>query len=117
LFGALDKAVVLVEDAPGLFLGRTVGSIVNEAMIAVQEGVASADDVDVAMRLGTNYPVGPIAWGREIGGARVSRILRALAAAEGEEFAPHRSLWLLDADDEESEAPIPEPSAAPTLLG
>lgn len=117
LFGALDRAVVLVEDVPGLFLGRTVGSIVNEAMIAVQEGVACADDVDVAMRLGTNYPVGPIAWGREIGGARISRVLRALAAAEGEEFGPHRSLWLLDADDEESADPIPEPSVAPTLPG
>ncbi len=117
LFGALDKAVVLVEDVPGLFLGRTVGSIVNEAMIAVQEGVASADDVDVAMRLGTNYPVGPIAWGREIGGARISRILRALAAAEGEEFGPHRSLWLLDTDDDESEPPVPDLPPASILPG
>jgi hypothetical protein len=48
------------------------------------------------MRLGANYPIGPIAWGREIGGARISRILRRLADAEGEAFAPHRSLWMLD---------------------
>jgi 3-hydroxybutyryl-CoA dehydrogenase len=103
-FGALGKSVVLVEDLPGLFLGRTVGSIVNEAIVAVGEEVASADDVETAMRLGANYPIGPIAWGREIGGARVRRILKRLAEAEGEAFAPHRSLWMLDV----AETPAPE---------
>jgi 3-hydroxybutyryl-CoA dehydrogenase len=104
LFGALGKGVVLVEDVPGLFLGRTIGSIVNEALIAVAEEVASAEDVDTAMRLGANYPIGPIAWGREIGGARLTRILKRLAEAEGDAFAPHRSLWMLDV----AESPQPE---------
>jgi 3-hydroxybutyryl-CoA dehydrogenase len=99
-FGSLGKGAVLVEDVPGLFLGRTIGSIVNEAIVAVGEGVASADDVDVAMRLGAGYPTGPIAWGREIGGERVKRILNRLARAEGDAFAPHRSLWILDVPDE-----------------
>ncbi len=98
-FERLHKRVVLVAPAPGLVLGRIVGSIVNEAVIAVHEGVASAEDVDLAMRLGTNYPLGPIAWGREIGGARIARILRALAAEEGPDFGPHRALWLLDLDE------------------
>jgi len=102
-FEAVGKVVVLVEDVPGLFLGRVVGSIVNEAMIAVAEDVASPDDVDLAMQLGVNYPRGPIEWGREIGGARIARILQRLAGAEGEEFAPHRSLWVLDAPPEGSE--------------
>jgi 3-hydroxybutyryl-CoA dehydrogenase len=107
LFAALGKGVVLLEDAPGLFLGRVVGSIVNEAAIAVHENVASPDDVDSAMRLGANYPIGPIAWGREIGGARLTRILKRLAAAEGEAFAPHRSLWVLDVEEApEQEASI-----------
>ena len=66
----------------------------------MQEDVASPDDVDIAMRLGANYPIGPIAWGREIGGARMTRILQRLADAEGEAFAPHRSLWVLDVQDE-----------------
>ncbi|HMF29227.1 MAG TPA: 3-hydroxyacyl-CoA dehydrogenase family protein, partial [Candidatus Cybelea sp.] len=106
LFATLGKGAVLVEDSPGLFLGRTVGSIVNEAMIAVAEEVASADDVDTAMRLGANYPIGPVAWGREIGGARIARILKRLADEEGEAFAPHRSLWMLDL------APNPEAEEA-----
>jgi hypothetical protein len=52
------------------------------------------------MTLGVNYPRGPITWGRSIGGARIARILTRLAAVEGEAFTPHRSLWVLDADDE-----------------
>jgi 3-hydroxybutyryl-CoA dehydrogenase len=101
LFEAIGKRVVLVEDHPGLFLGRTIGSIVNEAVYAVQENVASPADVDLAMRLGTNYPLGPITWGREIGGDRVVRILQRLAGAEGAAFAPHRALWVLDVQDED----------------
>ncbi len=66
--------------------------------------MASADDVDTAMRLGANYPIGPIAWGREIGGARIQRILKRLADAEGEAFAPHRSLWMLDVAEEPPDA-------------
>ena len=104
LFGSLGKGAVLVEDAPGLFLGRTVASIVNEAIVAVAEEIASPDDVDLAMRLGANYPLGPIAWGREIGGARIARILRRLAHAEGDAFAPHRSLWMLDVEETPAEA-------------
>jgi 3-hydroxybutyryl-CoA dehydrogenase len=103
LFANLGKAVILVEDVTGLFLGRTVGSIVNEAMVTVAEHVAAPEDVDTALVLGANYPRGPIAWGREIGGARIARILRRLTEAEGEAFAPHRSLWVLDLEPEATE--------------
>lgn len=106
VFEAIGKGVVLVADVPGLFLGRMVGSIVNEAVMAVHGEVATPDDIDVAMRLGTNYPIGPIAWGREIGGARIARILQRLAASEGSAFAPHRSLWVLDVEEEGPDEPI-----------
>ncbi len=101
LFEAVGKRVVLVGNSPGLFLGRTIGSIVNEAVCVVQEEIATPDDVDLAMRLGTNYPLGPIAWGREIGGDRVVRILQRLAGAEGAAFAPHRALWVLDVESDQ----------------
>jgi 3-hydroxybutyryl-CoA dehydrogenase len=101
LFESIGKRVVLVGNSPGLFLGRTVGSIVNEAVCAVQDDVATPNDVDLAMRLGTNYPLGPIAWGREIGGDRVVRILQRLAGAEGAAFAPHRALWVLDVESDQ----------------
>ncbi len=115
-FECLGRRTVIVRDLPGLFLGRLVGSIVNEAMIAVSEGVADPLEIDLAMRLGTNYPLGPIAWGREIGGARLTRILNRLAAAEGKEYAPHRSLRLLDvADETEVRAGSYEPEGRPVL--
>jgi 3-hydroxybutyryl-CoA dehydrogenase len=101
LFESIGRRVALVENQPGLFLGRTIGSIVNEAVCVVQENIATADDVDLAMRLGTNYPQGPIQWGREIGGDRIVRILQRLAGAEGAAFAPHRALWVLDVQDEQ----------------
>lgn len=106
LFESLGRGVVLVEDVPGLFLGRVVGSIVNEAVSVVYDEIATPDDVDTAMRLGTNYPIGPIAWGREIGGARVSRILQRLATFEGDAYAPHRSLWVLDVEQEGATEPV-----------
>jgi len=101
VFDSVGKRVVLLGDTPGLFLGRTIGSIVNEAVYAVQEEVATPDDVDLAMRLGTNYPLGPIAWGREIGADRIARILQRLAGAEGAAFSPHRALWVLDVESEQ----------------
>jgi len=108
LFASIGKAAVLIEDVPGLFLGRVVGSIVNEAMIAVAEEVATPEDVDTAMQLGANYPRGPIAWGRGIGGARLRRILKRLADVEGEQFAAHRSLWVLDVAETEQTPEIPQ---------
>jgi len=99
LFEAIGRSVVLVSNRAGLFLGRMIGSIVNEAIALVEEGAASAEDIDLAMRLGTNYPQGPIAWGREIGGDRIVRILQRVAGAEGSAFAPHRALWVLDAQE------------------
>ena len=48
-------------------LARTVAMLVNEAVDLVARGDASAEDVDIAMVLGTRYPRGPIEWGREIG--------------------------------------------------
>ncbi|HEY9086053.1 MAG TPA: 3-hydroxyacyl-CoA dehydrogenase NAD-binding domain-containing protein [Candidatus Tyrphobacter sp.] len=109
MFEAIGHGVALVANVPGLFLGRVVGGIVNEAVAAVHEGVASAEDVDTAMKLGTNYPLGPIEWGREIGGGRIARILRRLAEREGEAFLPNRTLWVLDVEDRSQVEAMEEP--------
>lgn len=103
IFESIGRSVVLVENRAGLFLGRTVGSIVNEAVYVVQEEIATPQDVDLAMRLGTNYPRGPIEWGQAIGGDRVARMLQRLAAEEGPGFGPSRALWVLDAQPQEEE--------------
>jgi 3-hydroxybutyryl-CoA dehydrogenase len=58
---------------------RTVGCIVNEAALALGDAVATADDIDLAMKLGTSYPKGPLAWGEELGPAKIVTMLRDLA--------------------------------------
>ncbi len=70
---------------PGLVLGRIVAQLVNEAHFALGEGVASAEDIDTAMRLGFNWPRGPIQWAEEIGRAEIVALLDALHAELGEE--------------------------------
>jgi len=93
LFTLLGKKVSILADAPGLAVMRTVAMLVNEAADAVQQGIASAEDVDEAMRKGVNYPVGPMAWGQRIGFAHVGTVLRHLAQAYGEDRY-RTSLWL-----------------------
>lgn len=85
LFAALGLQVSPLGDAPGLAVARTVAMLVNEAADAVQQGIATAGDVDLAMQRGVNYPRGPLDWGRAIGLEYVVRTLDHLAAAYGEE--------------------------------
>lgn len=62
-------------------LARTIAMLVNEGVDLVRRGEATADDVDTAMKLGTNYPKGPHEWLAEIGAATVVEQLGALDAA------------------------------------
>ncbi|MGV9449853.1 3-hydroxyacyl-CoA dehydrogenase [Streptomyces sp. NPDC003635] len=67
LFQALGKDVSVIGDVPGMIVARTVARIVDLAHDAVAKGVATEEDVDVAMRLGVNYPLGPFEWSRRLG--------------------------------------------------
>jgi 3-hydroxybutyryl-CoA dehydrogenase len=74
-----------VADGAGLVRARLVCALVNEAATALAEGVASAADIDTAMRLGTNYPRGPLAWGDLIGLDVVLGVMRGLQDEFGED--------------------------------
>lgn len=65
-------------DGPGLIFARTLACLVNEAALALGEGIASAADIDRAMKLGVNYPKGLLAWGDELGPNFILRVLRGL---------------------------------------
>ncbi|HEB4875009.1 TPA: 3-hydroxyacyl-CoA dehydrogenase [Kluyvera ascorbata F0526] len=84
-FQQQGKNVLRIADYPGLLVWRTVAMLANEALDAVQKGVANADDIDTAMRLGVNYPRGPLAWGESLGWGRVLRLLENLQRHYGEE--------------------------------
>ncbi|GGZ82825.1 3-hydroxyacyl-CoA dehydrogenase [Streptomyces echinoruber] len=67
LFQALGKKVSVIGDVPGMIVARTVARIIDLAHDAVARGVATEEDVDTAMRLGVNYPLGPFEWSRRLG--------------------------------------------------
>jgi 3-hydroxybutyryl-CoA dehydrogenase len=85
LLQAAGLAVYFIDDAPGLIVTRTVAMLVNGAVDARNQGVASAADIDVAMRLGTNYPLGPLAWGQSWGPGTVLAVLDAMQAWYGDD--------------------------------
>ncbi|MFZ5528856.1 MAG: 3-hydroxyacyl-CoA dehydrogenase [Pseudomonadota bacterium] len=93
LFALLGKKVSLLADVPGMAVTRTVAMLTNEAAEAVYHGIATADDVDAAMKLGVNYPVGPMAWGRRVGWHWVLQVLGHLQQAYREDrYRP--SVWV-----------------------
>ncbi len=79
-----QKRVVQIADYPGLLVWRTV-AMIAEALDALQKGVASEQDIDTAMRLGVNYPCGPIACGERLGWQRLLTLLENLQRHYGEE--------------------------------
>lgn len=86
LLGAITgRAVERLADRLALVSARTLSMVINEAAFALMEGVADAEDIDVAMKLGTNYPEGPLAWADAIGVDVVLAILDALHTEYGEE--------------------------------
>lgn len=63
----LGKTPVEVEEAPGFVVNRILIPMINEAAGILADGVASAEDIDTAMKLGANHPMGPLALGDLIG--------------------------------------------------
>lgn len=78
LFTSVKKETALVQDSIGMVMPRILCQIINEALFTVQNDVASPNDIDEAMKHGTNYPHGPIAWGEQIGFSNVTGVLDAI---------------------------------------
>lgn len=72
---------------------RTLAAIINEAGYALDQGVASEPDIDLAMKLGTNYPRGPIEWAQSIG-LRTTRHLLDVLNARSEDARFDAAAWL-----------------------
>ncbi len=71
---------------------RVISCIVNEAFLTLSEGVATAEDIDEAMKLGANYPRGPFEWTEEIGAGRILATLDSLRTAHGDAYIAAPSL-------------------------
>lgn len=79
IFGMLQKQYIVVKDEPGLAAARTISMIVNEAYFALGEGVSTKEEIDIAMKLGTNYPFGPFEWCNKIGIQNIYGLLYVLS--------------------------------------
>jgi 3-hydroxybutyryl-CoA dehydrogenase len=69
----------MLPDIAGMFTPRTISMIVNEGYFALQEEISSKKEIDIAMRLGTNYPYGPFEWSEKIGLKKIYNLLEQLA--------------------------------------
>ena len=76
------KKFIYVHDEPGLASARIIALIINEAFFAKGENISSENDIDVAMKLGTNYPHGPFEWCKIIGPDNIYSLLKKLSLTE-----------------------------------
>lgn len=76
LFG---KKAEWVADEPGFITPRVISMIINEAFFALEENVSSEEDINTAMKLGTNYPYGPFEWAEKIGLDKIHSLLSQLS--------------------------------------
>ncbi len=76
---ALGWKFTIVADKPGMVAARIVAMIINEAYFAFGENVSTKEEIDTAMKLGTNYPYGPFEWASKIGLDNITSLLIELS--------------------------------------
>lgn len=90
LTSKVGKTPVVVEEAPGFVVNRILIPMINEAVGILAEGVASAEDIDNAMKLGANHPLGPLALADLIGNDVNLAIMETLYSETGDnKYRPH----------------------------
>lgn len=82
ILALLNRTVEFVPDIKGFISPRIVSMIINEAYFALDEKVSTKEEIDIAMKLGTNYPYGPFEWGRRIGLKKIVSLLTDLSTEE-----------------------------------
>jgi 3-hydroxybutyryl-CoA dehydrogenase len=91
IFNSLNRKVIVVKDEPGFVSARVISMIVNEAFFAFGEKISSIEEIDEAMKLGTNYPNGPFEWVEIIGVENIYLLLERLSEKE-ERYLPAPAL-------------------------
>ncbi len=90
---ASGRAVTAIKDSPGFVGQRMCAMIANLGCYMAEIGLASPGDIDLAMQLGLNYPLGPLALAEDMGAMNTLRILEQLQAITGEDrYRP--TMWL-----------------------
>jgi len=81
---AVGKTPITVKDSPGFVVNRILFPMINEAAQAFAEGVASAEDIDTGMKLGTNWPMGPLALADLVGLDTTTAVLETFERETGD---------------------------------
>ncbi|MEM3087044.1 MAG: 3-hydroxyacyl-CoA dehydrogenase NAD-binding domain-containing protein [Halobacteria archaeon] len=84
----MGKSPIIVKDVAGFAVNRLLFLFMNEAMEALMEGVSTAEEIDKAMRLGLNHPMGPLELADLVGLDVTLSIMESLHAEHGERFRP-----------------------------
>ncbi|HMK26698.1 MAG TPA: 3-hydroxyacyl-CoA dehydrogenase family protein [Chitinophagaceae bacterium] len=79
IISSFNKTIEWVPDVPGFITARVISTIINEAYFTLDEKVSSKKEIDIAMKLGTNYPYGPFEWSEKIGLKKVYELLSTLS--------------------------------------
>jgi 3-hydroxybutyryl-CoA dehydrogenase len=88
----MNKEVVVVKDSPGFVTSRVSAVISNEAFALLESGVASAEDIDKALKLGLNHPMGPLELADLVGLDVCLHVLEYLCETLGEKYRPNALL-------------------------
>jgi 3-hydroxybutyryl-CoA dehydrogenase len=91
VFQFLGKRAEWLPDTPGFVTARVVSMIVNEAYLALEEGVSTKEEINTAMKLGTAYPYGPFEWAEKIVVQNIVQLLQMLAR-QNSRYTPARLL-------------------------
>jgi 3-hydroxybutyryl-CoA dehydrogenase len=91
IFKNFSHRIFFVKDEAGFVAARVISMIINEAFFALGENVSSKEQIDLAMKLGTNYPLGPFEWAQKIGIEKIYSLLKKLSEKE-ERYLPAPAL-------------------------
>ena len=79
---AIGFKVFFVADIVGMISLRAIAMIINEAYFGLMDEISTKQEIDIAMKLGTNYPYGPFEWGEKIGLKNIEKLLIELAKTD-----------------------------------
>lgn len=79
VLSSLQTKIIPSQDEPGFISARIISMIINEAFFAREENISTENEIDIAMKLGTNYPFGPFEWASIIGKKNVCALLTCLS--------------------------------------
>ena len=85
---SLGKDVIVVKEAPAFAVNRILCAMINEAFVALDEGIATAEDIDKGMVLGCNHPIGPLALADMVGNDTLLHVCEGLHRELGDKYRP-----------------------------